>query len=198
MKTLTRSISATVTWSLLLSVGLFFPDTVSAQDGSEGLRIAAVNLTALEQGREPEEGARAPISRPGDVIEYRLAFTNTRAGAIRDLVFDDPIPQGLVYVLGSAGAERDDALVEFSIDGGATYGVAPEIEIQEAGRTVRIPAPPDRYTHIRWIVQGAVAPGEEVRAVFRATIGGGFAPPTPTESGSTSRPEAIRTTQQNK
>lgn len=68
MKTLTRSISATVTWSLVLASAVLLPTSASAQEDAGALRIAAVNLTALEEGRNPEDGAQAPVSRPGDVI----------------------------------------------------------------------------------------------------------------------------------
>jgi uncharacterized repeat protein (TIGR01451 family) len=175
MKTLTRSIRAMSTLGLLISSAAFLSAPVDAQENPEALRIVALNLTAQDEGRTPEEGADAPVSRPGDVIEYRLSFTNTATGLIRDVVFDDPIPPGLVFVVGSAGAEREGVVVEFSIDGGSTYHSSPEIEVEEGGRTVRRPAPPERYTHVRWTVQGSVAAGEEVRALFRARVAGGLA-----------------------
>jgi len=175
MKTLTRSIRSISTLGLLLSSVAFLSAPVGAQENPEALRVVAVNLTAQEEGRRPEEGSDAPFSRPGDVIEYQLSFTNTNPGPVRDVVFDDPIPPGLVYVVGSAGAEREGVVVEFSIDGGDTYDPSPEIEVEEGGRTVRRPAPPEQYTHIRWTVQGTVAAGVEVRALFRARVAGGSA-----------------------
>ena len=174
MKTLTRPINALVTLGLLLASAAFSFQSAAAQENPGGLRIVAENLTAVAEGRVAEEGADAPISRPGDVIEYRLSFTNTSEGPIRDVVFDDPLPSGLVYVDGSAGAERQGVLVEFSIDGGASYTPNPEIEVEEAGETLSKPAPVELYTHVRWTVQGTVAPGEEVQALFRAGVAGGL------------------------
>jgi hypothetical protein len=40
------------------------------------------------------------------------------------------------------------------------------------GRRVQRPAPPERYTNVRWIVDGFVAPGATVVAEFDAQIGG--------------------------
>jgi uncharacterized repeat protein (TIGR01451 family) len=173
MKKLTRSTRTILTAGLVLAVSLIghFPAAGQEQDGP--LRIVAVNLTAQEEDRPPAAGTTAPISRPGDVIEYRIAFTNTTSGPIQDVVFDDPVPEGLVYVLGSAGAEREDVDVQFSIDGGESYQQSPEIEVQEATGLVRRPAPAERYTHVRWTVTGVVPGGEVVRAVFRARIAGG-------------------------
>jgi uncharacterized repeat protein (TIGR01451 family) len=173
MKRLTRSNPAKLITSLAMAAALFGAMPAEAQEDSGPLRIVAVNLTAQAENRAPPEGGGAPVSRPGDVIEYRLSFTNNTDGPVRDLVFDDPVPEGLVYVLGSAGAERDDVATQFSIDGGATYDPEPEIEVQEAGATVRRPAPAERYTHVRWIVAGAVSVGEQVQALFRARIAGG-------------------------
>jgi len=175
MNTLTRPGNATLIWGLtLISLAFLFPP-VAAQETATGLRIVALNLTAQEEGRATPEGADAPASRPGDLIEYRLSFTNTREGAVGNVVFDDPIPVGLVYVEGSAGAEPENVVVEFSIDGGDSYTANPEIEVEEAGERVRRPAPAEAYTHVRWTVQGTLAPGEEVRAVFRVRVSAGIA-----------------------
>ena len=84
-----------------------------------------------------------------------------------DVVFSDPIPDGLTYVLGSAGAERASAVVEYSIDGGATWSARPEVVFQDGGRAVRRPAPAESYTHVRWTLEGAVSPGAQVAAQFR-------------------------------
>jgi len=155
-----------VALALLLPPG----SSVEAQDDPSPLRIVALNLTAQEEERSAEEGTGSPVSKPGDVIEYRISFTNHTGGSLRDVVFDDPIPAGLVYVEASAGAERSDVMVDFSIDGGASYSPAPEVDVQEGGGWVTKPAPTDRYTHVRWTLRQSVGPGEEVRATFRARI----------------------------
>lgn len=173
MKKFTRSIQAMLITALALTASALGPAPAPAQENPGPLRIVAVNLTAQAESRAPAEGTNAVVSRPGDVVEYRLSFTNSTAGPIRDVVFDDPIPDGMVYVLGSAGGDRDDVAVEFSIDGGASYDPNPEIEVQEAEGAVRRPAPAERYTHVRWNILGAVPAGEEVQAVFRARIEGG-------------------------
>ena len=172
MKKHTRSSQPMLFTALLVAATISATATVSAQENPGPLSIVAMNLTAQADGRTPAEGTNVMVSRPGDLIEYRLSFTNNTTGSVRDVVFDDPIPEGLVYVAGSAGAEREDVSVEFSIDGGSSYDANPVIEVQEAGAMVRRPAPPDRYTHVRWNVLGAVSVDEEVQAVFRARIAG--------------------------
>ncbi len=71
---------------------------------------------------------------------------------------------------GSIVTDREDVVVEYSIDGGNTYAARPMIEEVVNGERVTKPAPPERYTHIRWRVRGWVEPGERVATAFRATL----------------------------
>jgi uncharacterized repeat protein (TIGR01451 family) len=136
------------------------------------LVMTAVNLTAAA---EAEAGKPRPdslkVELPGDVLEYRLVFTNTTEGEVRNVVFSNPLPGGLVYVLESASSDRQAVAVEFSIDGAESWSARPTIEVlDEAGNRVRRPAPPERYTHVRWTLTGGVAPGARVQASYRTLV----------------------------
>lgn len=146
------------------------PAPARAQEAPAALVIEAINLTASAEGRAQESDRDSAPSRPGDVIEYQLLFTNTGTSEVRDVVLDDPIPAGLVYLGGSAGSDWTDVRIEFSIDDGVTYSTSPEIEVEVAGVVERRPAPPEHYTHIRWTMLGTVASGSQVRAHFQAQI----------------------------
>jgi len=123
------------------------------------LVVTARNLTA--------ETAR--VAKPGDVIRYGLVFTNVTAGPVKNIQFVDPIPAGMVYVLGSAAADRPVRL-EYSIDGGKSYSAQPVIAVVQDGKTVEQLAPRERYTHVRWTVPGSLAPGAKVTAEFRTQV----------------------------
>lgn len=140
----------------------------SAQESEpQALQITATNVTAVEAGREAPAGA----ALPGDVIEYRLVFTNVTDGTVSDVTFTDPIPEGLAFVMGSATVDREDVAIDFSVNGGETWSAEPMIDVVEPdGRIVRRPAPASAYTHVRWTVQGAVATGAQVTARFRAQV----------------------------
>jgi uncharacterized repeat protein (TIGR01451 family) len=144
---------------------------VAAQQGEpEALVITARNLMAGDQQHRALADSTALL--PGDVVEYRLVFTNRNTAAVRDIELKDPIPAGLRYMLGSAKADRDDAVIEFSIDGGATYSAHPMVEVMVDGKPEQRPAPVQRYTHVRWTVQGWVQPGAQVAALFQARLPG--------------------------
>src|SRR5207245_625952 len=106
------------------------------------------------------------VVRPGDVIRYTLVFTNVTAGPVKNIQFVDPIPKGMVYVLGSATGDRP-VRVEYSIDGGKSYSARPVIAVVEDGKKVETPAPRERYTHVRWTVLGSLDQKARVMAEFR-------------------------------
>src|SRR5207244_7209577 len=113
--------------------------------------------------------ANAAVAKPGDVIRYALVFTNVTAGPVKNIQFVDPIPQGMVYVVGSAAADRP-VRIDYSIDGGKSYVAQPTIALTEGGKQVEKPAPRERYTHVRWTVLGSLASGAKVMAEFRSQV----------------------------
>lgn len=135
----------------------------------QALAITAHNVTAIEAER-PD--ALTGASLPGDVIEYRLTFTNHTEGPVSDVVLNDPIPAGLVFVPGSVTADAEALVVEYSIDAGASWSERPVVEVEVDGRLVTRPAPPEAYTHVRWTITDAVSPGAQVTARFRAVVAG--------------------------
>lgn len=159
--------------AVLLGAAVVGPLSAQQKAPEKQLVMRASNITAKEQAvasNKPADSLRATL--PGDLMEYRMVFTNTKRIALKNVRFDNPVPRGLVYAIGSAKADRPDANVEFSIDGGATWSANPQIEVIEAGQKVRRAAPPEMYTHVRWHVTGDVAPGAKVVAQFRARMKG--------------------------
>jgi uncharacterized repeat protein (TIGR01451 family) len=103
-------------------------------------------------------------------VEYRLRFTNLNRGDVRGVVFKNPVPAGLRYVDGSAGADREDVLVEYSTDGGKSYSARPMVTEVVGGKRVQKPASAEQYTHVRWTVRGSITSGATVTAEFRAAL----------------------------
>jgi len=112
-------------------------------------------------GRDRAE--RDSRDRPTDV------FTNVTAGPVKNIQFVDPIPSGMVYVVGSSTSDQR-VRVEYSIDSGRTYGARPTISVVVGGITVQKPAPSERYTHVRWTVVGSLARAAQVSVEFHARV----------------------------
>ena len=152
---------------IALGLSLLAAPAAAQESAPEALMISAVNTTA-----ERTERAATAGYLPGDVIEYELRFTNITEAVVQDVVLNDPIPQGLIMVLGSPTADRQDVVVDYSIDGGESWSAAPTVQVQEGDRTVSRPAPADAYTHVRWTITGAVPADATVTARFHAMVRG--------------------------
>jgi uncharacterized repeat protein (TIGR01451 family) len=152
-----------------LAVALVSPRFALAQgQGAQALVITAHNVTAEAAA---DRGAKA-IAKPGDEIRYSLVFTNVTKASVKNVQFVDPIPSGMVYVLGSAAADQPVRL-EYSIDGGKSYSAQPVVLKVEDGKKVEQPAPRELYTHVRWTVLASVAPGAKVSAELRTQVSAG-------------------------
>lgn len=158
---------------LFLALTLAVMGRATAQEPPpNALVVTAENLMAGDERHDAwvERGGSASDMLPGDVIRYSLRFTNTQAEAVRNVVFSNPVPQGLRYVMDSASATTQNVAITYSIDGGQTYSAQPMIEVVENGERRNVPAPPRMYTHVRWTVEGWVQPGAQVTAEFRAEL----------------------------
>jgi len=136
----------------------------SALAAQRPLVVTALNLNARSRGSQSQ------AVLPGDVVQYQLRFTNQGQGDVRGVVFTNPVPAGLRYVDRSAGADRQDVAVEYSTDGGKTFAATPLVTEVVDGKRVQRPATAEQYTHVRWTVQGSIAPGATVTAEFRAEL----------------------------
>ena len=149
--------------------------SAAAQDESapEALVVSATILSWGQAGPQAIDAPDRDPNRvaPGDVVEYRLVFTNITGRPVNNIQFTDPLPEGMHYLKGTAGAGREDVDVEFSLDGGTSYSEQPMVEVVVDGRTEQRPASPEDYTHIRWTVHGEVQPDARVTAAFQVRYG---------------------------
>jgi len=163
-------------WIHLLAIiaMLVVPGIAQAQVASapQPLVMTATNLMAGDQRHKEvaQHGGDQNALLPGDVVRYRLVFTNLKPDSLRNVQFTNPLPGGLRYVAGSANADRGDVTIDFSIDGGKSWSVQPMIEEVVEGKTVRRPAPVEQYTAIRWTVGGWVKAKSQVTAEYKAAL----------------------------
>ncbi len=145
---------------------------VAQAEPPRALVVTAQNLMSGDARHQAlvAQGSDAATALPGDVLLYRLRFTNVTQGEVRGVVFNNPVPKGMRYVGGSAGADRNDVVTEYSIDGGRTYAVRPMVAKVVNGARVQEPAPAEQYSHVRWTVRGSISPGASVTAEFRAEL----------------------------
>ena len=177
MKTRRSAAILTAAAIVLLSPSAFAQESEQPQ----ALVITAYNQMAGDANHQEmaRQGGDANALIPGDVVLYRLTFTNITDVPVRNVEFKDPLPPDLRFVGGSATADREDVVITYSIDGGQIYVEQPMIEEVVDGERVVRPAPPEMYTHVRWLVSGWVQPGAQVTAEFKAQLPANEAPEEP-------------------
>lgn len=133
------------------------------------LAVSAENRTAVDAAAR---GAKRPDAavHAGDVLRYKLTFTNTAGRPVRRVALQNPVAPGLQFVAGSARTSREDARAEYSVDNGATWSTRPMETVVIDGKRVERDVAPERFTGVRWLVDGWVSPGATVTAQFEARL----------------------------
>lgn len=111
------------------------------------------------EGKEKVEWREAKDVNPGDILKYTITYKNVGKAEARAAQVVDPVPNGTVYVSGSA--EGKDTAIGFSLDG--KNFKEPQLLKHKArladGTEAEFPAPPEMYTHVQWKLLKAVPPG---------------------------------------
>jgi uncharacterized repeat protein (TIGR01451 family) len=163
----TRVLRCTLLVALVAGIGSHTAFAQQAMIAAPSLIVSALNTTAAAESDRP---MRATV-QPNDVLRYTLTFTNPTGRSLGNVELKNPIPAGVHLVAGSTHASRTDARIEFSADGGKSWSAAPMESVMVDGQSLSRPIPADRYTHVRWLVRGAVGPQATVTADFEARVG---------------------------
>lgn len=111
----------------------------------------------------------AELAVPGDVMMYVIAFENVGDQPAESIVINDPVPNNTKYRVGSAVGEN--TIITFSIDGGKNFGNPDDLVVKDKnGKEWK--AKPESYTHIRWVYNKPLAPGEKGEVTFKTQIKG--------------------------
>ncbi|MEA5580402.1 hypothetical protein VB620_03485 [Nodularia harveyana UHCC-0300] len=128
----------------------------NAKKGQVQLRLEAEKQVTTEdqQGKQVKKWqllqGKATV-QPGDVLRYTLKGENTGDRPVKNLTLNQPIPQGMVYVLKSAKTDVSaNSKITYSIDGGRSFVDQPTVKVTLPNGNVEVkPAPATAYTHIR-------------------------------------------------
>lgn len=146
-----------------------FAQAVAGAERSSPLAMTAANQTAAAEAARGNPRADSHI-RPGDVLRYKLTFTNNIGQPVRGMTFTSPLAAGLQFEGGSVRASRDDARAIYSADGGKSWSERPMEEVLIDGKRVRRAVDPSRYTHVRWTVDGWLATDASVSTEYDARL----------------------------
>ncbi len=123
--------------------------------------ISEKEVVVEEKGKQITKKILAKDIEPGEKIIFTITYSNKGDEVAKNVEVKNPIPEGALYVDGSAKGKNSD--ISFSIDGGKTYkkpGLLMFDKKNAQGKTVKTRASIEKYTHIRWLIK-QVSPGEQ-------------------------------------
>ena len=163
--TLGRAFMKTVFGFFLLSISL----AAYGQQGAISLKATALveQTVTNPDGTTSTKMVQAQSVRPGTDVFYRIAFTNVSNDTATGLVINDPIPQSMVYKVDSAYGANTTPQV--SVDGGNNFGALESLTVLDELGNPR-PAVAADVTHLRWLVNYPLNPGDEGNVSFTATL----------------------------
>jgi uncharacterized repeat protein (TIGR01451 family) len=162
-----KGIAVTVVVALLLA-----PAMLRAQQKSaiELTSLAEVEVTEKDaKGEKVVKRKEASLAKvvPGDVVIFTTTYRNTGKQPATNVMITNPVPGHMVYV--DKSAEGKGARIDYSIDGGKTYGLPDKLKVTDSQGRVR-PALAQEYTVIRWVLSAPLAPGGTGTVSFRALV----------------------------
>ncbi|MCK5003072.1 MAG: DUF11 domain-containing protein [Gammaproteobacteria bacterium] len=104
---------------------------------------------------------------PGDVMMYVISFENIGKDPAKGIVINDPLPNNSKYRMGSAAGKNTK--ITFSIDDGNNFGHPEDLVVKDINGK-EWTAKPESYTHIRWVYNKPLAPGEKSEVSFKTQI----------------------------
>lgn len=150
--------------SLIAMTAAFSAVGASAQVSLEN-RVMEEVVIQSEDGSTTTSIVAADSMAPGDTAVYTMTYSNNGNEAASNLVISNPISDAVLYIGPGAGSE--EPLV--SVDGGATFAPLAQLHVIEADGTHRQAGAAD-VTHVRWTVNGPVAPGAQGSVSYKGTV----------------------------
>ncbi len=131
------------------------------------LKLIGSHVTVVD-GHVKHEPVDNVILKTGDDVEYDIVASNTGTRPALKLIPMARVPAGTEYVPGSAKGTRASA--QFSVDGGKTWSAAPTVEVKTSGGTVVKKADTSLYTAVRFVGDGALAPGAKATYSYEVRV----------------------------
>ncbi len=126
-------------------------------------------LVTSKDGKEVV--VEAAQASPGDIVEYRLTYTNNSDQPLSGLVITGPIPANTAYLENSAATEVN-ADFTVSIDNGDSFLAEPVTQTVtgDNGQSENVEVSPSDYTQVRWQPKGSLQPDQVQEYRYRVTV----------------------------
>jgi uncharacterized repeat protein (TIGR01451 family) len=123
--------------------------------------------TTGADGKKTVKRVPATTVVPGTEVIYVVTYKNVGTQPAENVVVTNPVPKELA--LKSESTAVPGTTVEYSVDGGKTYGALATLRVVGADGKPRAALAGD-VTHVRWKLARAVKPGEQGSVSLRAVL----------------------------
>jgi uncharacterized repeat protein (TIGR01451 family) len=164
-----RFVNFLFTTSLLALLGSFSSAALAAEKGAVKLTNIAQTEVEVSNNKGEKTLKRTLVEKavPGTEVIYTTTFENIIKQPVGNIVINNPVPENTEYKAGSAFGKDCD--IQFSADGGKTFGHAEDLKITGADGKERS-AMPKEYTHIRWLYKSTLAAGKTGEVGFHVIV----------------------------
>lgn len=148
---------------LWLAFALFTTQSVAQTQQQSDIVLAKLTQHLVVQVEENEVLEPVEQVKPGDLIEYRVTYTNTGLVSLRNVIADLPIPVGTTYKSKSIQPAQGALVATDNKEFASEPLMRPDPE------GVPQPVPLSEYRHIRWLINEIPA-GAAVAVVARVVV----------------------------
>jgi uncharacterized repeat protein (TIGR01451 family) len=153
----------------LLLLGALSANTAIAQQGNVQVEHKAEQRQSFidENGVEQTRMTEATRVIPGEEIFFTVTYRNSGDEPAENITVTNPVPNNMDYVNGSASG--DNTTIIFSVVGGNNFDTPQNLTVTDTEGSQK-PASAVDYTHIRWTVEGDIAPDASGTVQFSAVV----------------------------
>jgi uncharacterized repeat protein (TIGR01451 family) len=166
-----KTMKGLIVEALALALAIGVADAAISQAQKAGAVLikttAELERKGMQDGKEVVRLVAADRVVPGDEVIYTVEVRNAGAKPADNVAVTNPIPEHMVYVADSAVGPGTD--VSYSVDGGFSYGKPEALSVKGEDGKSRAASAAD-YTHIRWVLKGALKANSTAYARFRAVL----------------------------
>jgi uncharacterized repeat protein (TIGR01451 family) len=166
----TNVLRCKTSWGVAVAAWILGAGAVAADEPSEVQTTLVAEVREIAEtsdGRRTQRLIPAVVINQGQVVYYTVQIRNPTSAPLRDVVVIQRIPANTTYVRDSAAGPSAD--ITYSVDGGQSFWPEKELVVAKAATEARKAEPQD-YTHIRWQLRNALAPGAVALARFQAVF----------------------------
>ncbi len=123
-----------------------------------------------KEGKKELKRVPADTVKPGGMIFYTLMVSNDGDEKAMNVVVNNPVPEGALYVKDSVFGEGSRIL--FSADYGKKFNTLDKLMVETVsknGKKIKKVARSDQYTNIQWVIK-EILPGRISILGFHVTV----------------------------